>query len=81
MNAIETVLPAGTWGRYQTYYAKVGTMPGSIILIKRVRTFSVDQRIEFCEAMDLRGMSTGCTPTWRSGIVWKIEDNRIFVNI
>ena len=73
--------PVGRWGRFPTYQAKVGTMPGTTIVVKRARKFHVDQWINFADVCDLRGMSTGMTPRWRGGIIWKIEDNRIFVNL
>jgi hypothetical protein len=71
--------PVGRWGRHPEYLAKIGTFSGAIVLIKRVRKFLEGQRIEFCDTKDLRGMSTGCTPTWQSGKIWKIDDGRIFI--
>lgn len=74
------VTPVGRWGKFPTYDAKVGTFSGCRILIKRARKFTIGQRIEYAEEQNLRGMSTGCTPTWQPGKIWDIQDNRIFVN-
>lgn len=71
--------PVGKWGRHPEYLAKVGSFSSAVVLIKRVRKFLEGQRIEFCDTKDLRGMSTGCTPMWRSGRIWKIEDGRLFI--
>jgi hypothetical protein len=58
----------------------VGTFSGCIVLIKRVRKFLEGQRIEFCDTKDLRGMSTGCTPKWEAGKIWKIDGGRLFIS-
>lgn len=73
--------PVGHWGRRPYYSAKVGTGPGTLILVKRARKFSVGQRIDFCDTSVVRGMSTGCTPKWDGGKIWKIEHNRLFVEL
>lgn len=75
------VQPAGRWGRRPTYAAKVGTFGSTVIVVKRARRFKVNQRIEFAELTDLDGMSVGCTPKWRHGLIWKIEGDRLFVNL
>ena len=49
-------------------------------MIKRIRKFQEGQRIEFCDTKDLRGMSTGCTPPWKSGRIWKIDGDRLFIS-
>lgn len=68
-----------TWGRRPTYSAKVGTRGSTVVIVKRVRKFFVGQSIEFCELSSLRGMSKGCTPPWKRGTVYKIDDNRLFI--
>jgi hypothetical protein len=73
--------PVDRWGRKPLYQAKVGTMSGSLIMVKRARDFEVDQRIEFAELQDVRGMSVSMAPRWRTGIIWKIEDDRLFINL
>lgn len=75
------VEPAGNWGRYTTYLAKVGTLSSCLVLVKRVRKFHVKQRIEFVEEHSLRGCSKGIAPRWRQGYIWKIEDNRLFISL
>ena len=74
------VSPIGRWGRFPTYAGKVGTGSSCCLLIKRTRTFYVEQRIEFAIEHELRGMSTSIAPRWNEGIIWKIEDERLFVN-
>lgn len=74
------VVATGQWGRFPTYCAKIGTLGSSCVLIKRVRQFHEGQHIYYCDEPDLHGMSTGCTPTWHRGCIWKIEDNRLFIN-
>lgn len=73
--------PQGNWGRYQTYVAKVGTLSLTVIVVKKTTDFHVDQKIEFAYLHDLRGCSKVMTPKWLPGRVWKIEDNRLFVNL
>jgi hypothetical protein len=74
------VEPTGKWGKYNEYLAKVGTFSGCLVLIKSKRKFAVGMRIQFCDTKDLEGMSTGCTPKWRYGMIWKIEDGRLFIS-
>ena len=76
---LDGVTPIGRWGRRPTYSAKVGTRGSTVVLVKRVRSFFVGQRIEYCETSDLCGMSVACTPTWRKGIVYRIDGNRLFI--
>src|ERR1041385_3675880 len=80
------VRPSGYWGRRPYFSAKVGSMPSSMVLIKGARkyeqtAFHEGQRIQFCDTESLRGMTTGCTPPWRTGTIWKLEcdDGRIFI--
>jgi len=70
----------GRRGRHPTFQAKIGTMPGTIIIIKRVRNFEVGQHIEFADICDLLGMSVGMAPRWQRGVIWLIEGNRLYVN-
>ena len=74
------VEPISRWGRQPLYSAKIGTTASNLIMIRRVRRFHVNQQIYFATLSEVEGMSVGCTPQWRSGIIWKIEDNRLFVN-
>ena len=69
------------WGRFPTYLAKVGTMGSTCIVVKRTRRFHVGQSIQFAETSDLTGMCKGMPPRWRYGDIWKIEDDRLFVNL
>jgi hypothetical protein len=77
------VAPVDEWGRRPFFQAKVGTMGSALVLVKGARrigpTFSVGERIEFCEWGDLQGCSLSMAPRWHTGIVWKIEDNRLFI--
>jgi hypothetical protein len=73
------ILSTGRWGRFPTYQAKVGTMSGSIIIVKRLRDFEVGQRVQYAETYELRGTSTGMAPKWSGGIIWKIESDRLFI--
>lgn len=75
------LVAAGRRGRMPTFYAKVGTMSGSVVVVKRVRDFAVGQKIQFAETRDLEGCSVGMAPRWRGGEIWKIEDNRLFINL
>ncbi len=74
------IIATGRHGRQPTFQAKIGTMPGSIIIVKRVRDFEVGQRIQYADTYELRGMSVGMAPRWSGGIIWKIEDNRLYVD-
>jgi hypothetical protein len=78
MIAIQTV---GRWGRRPLYAAKIGSGSSACVVVKRARKFAVEQRIEFANERDLRGMSTGQTPKWRVGYIWLIEDERLFIRI
>lgn len=70
----------GRWGRFPTFQAKVGTGSSTVIIIKRARDFTIGQQIEFAETRDLQGMCKCCTPKWHGGLIWKIEDNRLFLD-
>jgi hypothetical protein len=77
-----TINPTGQkWGRQPTWYAKVGTLSGTTVIIKRARTFEVGQRIEFADLCDLRGTSRNMAPRWRTGYIWKIDDHRLFITL
>lgn len=73
------VQPISWWGRKPLYSAKIGTTSSNLIMVRRVRRFRVGQSIMFAAIADVEGMSVGCTPPWRSGNIWKIENNRLFV--
>lgn len=79
------VIPVDSWGRRPLFQSKVGTLSGTLVLIKGARRsgqgFEVDERVEFVEWGNLRGMSKSMSPhNWQRGIIWKIEDNRLFIN-
>ena len=82
-NTCETipVTPVGHHGRMPTFQAKIGTLSSTCIVVKRTRKFYVGQAIEFAELSDLSGMCVGVAPRWRHGIVWKIEDDRLFIDL
>ncbi len=76
-----TVATVGRWGKFPTFAAKVGTMAGSNVLVKRARAFYVNQRIDFAEEHHLAGMSVGMAPKWRHGSIWKIENDRLYIEL
>ncbi len=55
-------------------------MSGSLIVLKGKSRIGEGARVEFAEWGDLRGTSKNMTPKWRTGIIWKVEGNRIFIN-
>lgn len=70
------------WGRFPMFFAKVGTGPSDLVIVRKVRKFFVGQRINFVRSDDVKGMKKGSSPDWwRVGIVWKIEDNRLFISL
>ena len=76
------VSPTGQmWGRRPTWYAKVGTMSGSVIVVYQPKEFHVGQRILFAELHKLKGTSKRMTPRWESGQIYKIEDSRLFIEL
>jgi hypothetical protein len=79
VSSSEFVMPVDRWGRHPLYQAKVGSGPSDLIMVRRARKFRVGMNIHFATISDVRAMSTGVTPKWRSGNIWKIEDNRLFV--
>lgn len=81
MTGDQAVTPISRWGRQPLYLAKIGTGPSDLIMVKRQRKFRVGQRLQFATIEDVRGMCVGCTPRWRGGIAWKIEDNRLYVEL
>lgn len=80
-NQIKVKTMCESWGRFPLYSAKIGTGPSNCIIVKRARRFFVGQRIEYSTLNDLQGRSTGCTPTWTSGVIWKIEGDRLYVGM
>lgn len=69
------------WGRFPLFDAKISTGPSSLVIVRRARKFHVGQLIWFVEWSDLRGMCIGVTPPWRRGTIWKIENERLFINL
>lgn len=78
------VTPVDHWGRRPYFQAKVGTQSSTLVLVKGARrsgqVFEPNERIDFAEWSSLQGMATCCTPQWQMGYIWKIEDNRLFIN-
>jgi hypothetical protein len=72
--------PEGRWGKQPLYPAKIGTFSSTHVMVKRVRKFHVEQRIQYCELKSVQGMSTGCTPPWKTGRIWLIDGGRLFIN-
>ena len=77
----ETIPTAGRWGRFPLFMAKIGTMPGSTILVKRARRFYKGQSLSFCKLENVMGICKGCTPRWQRGYVWMVESGRLFINL
>lgn len=73
------VFPVSNWGRKQLYQAKVGTLGSTLVMVRRVRKFHVGQSIRFAELKDVDGMCVGCTPSWRGGVIHRIDDNRLYI--
>lgn len=64
-----------------TFYAKIGTFSGTIIVVKRVRDFKVGQKIEYSDVFqDCSGCYTGMVPRWHRGELSRIEGNRLFID-
>ena len=77
MNKID-VQNVGHWGRFKTFLAKIGTMPGSVIIIKGNKSaFQNGQRVWFVEKDTYR--PARYHEAWQEGIIDKIEDNRLFI--
>lgn len=78
-----TVTALDRWGRRPLFLVKIGTFSGTLALIRGAATqdtFSIDQRVQYAEWSELQGMSKGMTPKWQHGYIWKVEDNRVFIN-
>jgi len=71
----------GSWGRFPTFQAKVGTGPSAVIVVKRVRDFRVGQWIQFAETHDLTGMLVSSPPRWRGGVIARIDGDRLFLDL
>lgn len=76
----DALKPAGRRGKAPTFYAKIGTMPGTTIVTNGVRKFEVGQRLEYADTANLQGMHHSVEPRWETGKVWQIADNRVFLN-
>ena len=81
MDDVSHVRPALWRGKRPLYAAKIGTHGSTLILVKRARRFQIGQRIQFAELSDVSGMAVGMAPRWRHGIIWKIEQEWLFVNL
>jgi len=79
------VTPVDKWGTRPLFQAKVGTMSSSLVLVRGAhrigQPFEEGEYIYFVEHNELEGRSTSMGPqTWHNGHVWKIEDNRLYIN-
>ena len=74
------VNPAFLYGRRPVYAAKIGTMPGSFILAKRVKMndYNPGDKITF---VDQRAYAECKYVNWSTGIIDNIEDNRLFISL
>lgn len=72
--------PAHYRGRQPVFYAKVGTTSSNLVLIKRARAFYAGQTIEFVTLSECEGQSIGVAPSWRGGLITKIDGNRLFID-
>lgn len=81
MSDKEAIQPVGSWGRKQLYQAKVGTGPSTLVMVKGCKVFSVGQHIQYCQLQNVQGMCTGCTPPWSGGLIYKIENDRLFIEM
>jgi hypothetical protein len=68
------------WNRKPFYQVKIGTMPGTHAVIKRHRKFYPGMHIEFAEIEQLNGMRKSCSPKWRTGVINKVEFDRIYID-
>lgn len=73
------------WGRRPLFQAKIGTHPSTLVVVRGAplsgaTAFEVGRRIEFADHSDLRGCSKVLSPRWSWGIIWKIEDNRLYID-
>jgi hypothetical protein len=75
------IAPVSSWGRLPLFRAKVGTGPGTLVLIRRVREFYVGQDLKFCKHTAVEGMCKGCTPPWVSGHVYDIKGDLLFIEL
>ena len=70
------VEPLGRHGRgVPTYQAKIGTGPGCVVVVKRIRVFKVDMKVEFAQVLPESRKGP-----WESGHIWKIEDDRLYIS-
>ena len=79
-NPIIEIQSIGWWGRFPLYQAKVGTGSSDCIIVRRVRKFRVGMFIKFARRSDVRSMCVGCTPKWHSGLISRLDNDRIFVD-
>lgn len=75
-----TIAPAGRWGRFPLYMAKVGTMSGCLVMVRRKRSFAVGEAIKYATLDSVDGICVGVTPKWQGGLVSRISDDRLFID-
>lgn len=64
--------------RKPAYQAKIGTGPATVVVFNRRPTLSVGAHVLFYEVARQPRV-----PSWvvySSGVIWKIEGNRLFIN-
>jgi hypothetical protein len=75
---MEYIEPHGMFGRFVEYSAKIGSHSSTVVAVKRTRKFYVGQQILFAE-LNSRS-SKSIAPKWESGMIHKLDDNRLFIS-
>ena len=75
----QAVSAVSNWGRRLLWQGKIGTGPSALVIVKQHKQFYVGKHIYYCDINDVQGMCVGCTPPWRTGVIWKIEAERLFI--
>lgn len=68
------------WGRFPLFQAKIGTMPGCLVMIRRQRLFTAGEIVKYATLDSVKGMCVGCTPRWESGMISKVGEDRLFID-
>lgn len=74
------VNPIGYWGNKPIYLAKIGDKPQATIVCRSKGEPKVEDWIKFKTLDNTPGMCVE-SHRWRTGIVRRIEDNRIFLDL
>lgn len=78
------IYPSSTrYGRRATYFAKVGTHSGTLIVVYLTRKFEVGKVIKFATLDRVNGCRAGYVPEncWQRGLIEKIEGDRLFLSL